>query len=54
MVRIPEVLSQSLPKFQVQILFRLPEISQYIGAELQCLLVKGLNSTYSKTHARYL
>ena len=31
-------------KFQVQNLCCLPEISKCIGAELLCLLVKGLNS----------
>ena len=48
-----EMLSQSLPMFQVQTLCCLTEVSKYIGAELQCLLVKGLNSTDSKTHVRY-
>ena len=41
-------------KFQVQILCCLPEVSKCIRAELYCLLVKGLISTDSKTHVRYL
>ena len=41
-------------KFQVQTLCCLPEISKCIGAELQCLLVKGWNSTDSKIQVRYL
>ena len=54
MVGRPELLSQSLPNFR----YRLSVVYQrsIIVSEQNCnvLLIKGLNSTDSKTHVRYL
>ena len=53
MVERPEVVSQPLPSFRYK-LCCLPELSKCIGTELECLPVKDLNSTDSKTHVCYL